>query len=1266
MDLNNQPRITGVPSTVAPFTPKTDLAENERYRDSLDLQTQFKSFTNVAKRQNWVYNVLQLETFDREENYELDTKIAQSLLESNQLAVSSENLVKLLESGSSEQTEFELEEMKQIKDEQITAQKDLSRSMQNVAAISGSLLTPEVAGSIGIGLATKMNKVRTILATTGTIEASASLGKIATDSTYTMGDLLFDTATVGLDVGIVKAFNRTKVDPDIESIKAPTENILLLEDKNFKNQNDFFNAYTEAGKRVEIEETELQKVMEKDTEFMEWYKNTQRMENEINKKIQAFDEEAKKSKEAKKYYDDLANMREKAAQYREKIRNEEIAKRELELRNKIEEERILQKFATDPRYDPAVTSKIIKHTQKKNKEFEIQKAKVEKANKNIDVIKGNVKTIQSKLTDLNAKIKNGHKNKGVITKWKKEITALKSKLKQEQNKLSAPVNARKVNLERKELHRLNSMIEESFEDVNDAARFVREEIKTLPKKDLEELKSSIDLLAKNNLEFGKVKTDLENLLKPKHKFEGFTAKKLTRKQKAIIGAVALGGTSAYAGEGDEDGATLATVVTLLIAGLAGVAVVRNLRNSKGKIFQMNKAVEYAEFSSSPKGQRAKGLKNRLFDMATSRLTSTYYPIAKHSTKAKEIIEKLVFNFDNSKMSAEIRKTRYMHNALYEYKDNLNKEFVKWVKEKNISTVGKIVDNAKLKSQFQKEVSDVVEGLIETDSPAVKKMAELTSKQFKDALDAAVRAGVQGAEEIATSASKNYLPRMWRKDNIKVFLDLHPDNPKILEDALSLSMQKQGKSIEEASEQAKELVNWFKSNEIHGTSGYKAIFGKIEDLLKDTVTEDDVNIKLREYKDRQSRLKGRIDLDIRELDGINFKNAQGETEKIDLDDIVKRDSLEIIESYHNTMYGAVAMAEVGYTSKSQIMRAISDDSLSPVTKELEQVVKLIYGEPITDGTRAIEDMVNAAKDVTLFASLPLVVISMIVEVGKTIFNGGFFTSLRNMKNGFNFKRGDALTESLIEAMPLGTSRIRSNFDVRHIESATENVVDIGQPNKLSVVTNSLKEATVLGSGMVHMSDFLHRWNLVNNATRFAKFLQNGKGLSRQRLLEYGIDDKVLAMFKAEDFTFKLGKLQEVPFKTWNKEKQDAFTNILFRLNQEITQEATIGGTPLWMKTNSAGKIVGTLGQYAVNLFNNQGIRDAKHLDSTAAVNLILTLAGSYMSIAARNAVLDREMDDETLMYYSLLNLPQAGLYSTANMFVNPAVVGTLQDIARLKD
>lgn len=984
--------------------------------------------------------------------------------------------------------------------------------------------------------------------------------------------------------------------------------------------------------------------------------------NEINKNI---DETLVDVKDGKKLNDsDLSTFT--------KSKIEEV-KREVEqigidIRNDIELESMLKRFETDPKYEVSSVKSILRNMQKATKDASDIAKKALKNSKKIEDIKLTIKTIESKIFEIQARAKElgrelSRGEKGAITK-------LKNKLKVEKPKLSSDLIARTAKLEARELNRLTRMIGETFDDTNDAIQAIRQHIKGASVDEVAEFKSSIDLLSKTNPEFKALQTDIANIIKTKTVPKKLSIKNLTRKQKAmLIGSAIVLADNANAAEENEPlfGIGLGQIV-MAIAIAAGIkSVIVGFKGNttmvdaiKTKSNNMKKAFTFSDTNTGDTGARIKQMKDEILNKVSSTgLFDIHASLASYGGKIKQYADDLLFSFEHGKYSAEIEAAHLADSATMKVYNEMNNGFELWLKEQGISKPRSIMEHDNLLKQFDEQIATALE--TGKGSEAVMGVANTMKKEQDIMYDLMIESKVLGAN--SNKKINGYFTRSWKHNRIQNIFRMNAKNKVIIADAIKRALLKSGNTrLDAVDDNVMSLIASFeKTFDNTRSRSPNEVFSKIEDLLEAGVDSKTVEARLAEYADRNNRLKGRLDFDVKELDGLKLVDGNGDEFTLELNTIVDRSAIAVFTKNAHENYSHIAMAKRGFPSRASAMEHINTITKNnpEAKRDLEDITNMIYGRRINNESEGANKVSNALRDATIVANLGAVAFSTTVEAMLTFALRNPIKGIVNsIKVGLGNKNDFLVT--IQDKVPLGISGIINKGNVRGFETNDATAM-FSDKSIFEATTHKMKMATIQYSGLSKISDFLQKVNLVTHTEILAEFLATGKGLSKNRLTGYGLDDASINLLKNK-FTFKNGNVQTPDFSKWTKPEIEIYSNIMSRMNEEVTLTRTIGGSGLWQARSNAGKIASSMLGYSTQLVSKQLVRGLKAMDMQTAKTSLLTFMGAYAGLYLRSEVEGKGYTEEQLLTYAMLNIPVAQPYSVLMGLSSPAVIQTTTDMA----
>ena len=753
--------------------------------------------------------------------------------------------------------------------------------------------------------------------------------------------------------------------------------------------------------------------------------------------------------------------------------------------------------------------------------------------------------------------------------------------------------------------------------------------------------------------------------------------KLTTKQKAlIIGAGVVLPTVSFAGEGDDysAGEFLRDALMVGVIGIGGAALGRKLWSGvkdeglRASLENLNKKLEtsskISDYSQT-KGYKDIGTtRGVLINFLESRVFSSIEPLKKAGGEAGEFAKKLLFDpRGGAQTSIELSKTNFYKRYLRKYSRVESDAFIKW-RAKNIQGMDYVVTDFQHRAVFREAVSDCIEGHKCSDE-FVKEVSDNFKTLTKEISIEAQKAGVKGFEKISTKG--NYLPRLWKYDTISKIIARGGNSierakiVEAIENAVAKAMIKSGAPENTALEKAKKLVKGFSGKTYGAKSGTDDMYEQISHLMKDDVELEDFLSATALDKDMVARAKQRIDFDVNQIEDFEIELGSGKL-TVGKSDLLERNSLNVAENFFNTMANSVAFGQFGFSTRSAVVKkidAIREAGQKVEADELEKLVRIVSGEHMGSSSPSVENVMNRARDLTLITTLPLVAFSMILEVLKTAVNGGILEGVRNTARAVKSMRKDDLElQILLDELPLGSSVMTNSVNTRGLD------LDVVSGESSKGMFGNMKHIAMMAYGLSPISDITQRANAIGNLNKLGKFLETGKGLNTNRLDSYGVDDDFIKMFKGEFKRGKDGRFNRIETSEWDSVKHSRFQETMMRLNQEISPENMIGQNGLWSQENELGRMLSTLLRYPMMLASTQGSVDLRYMDLQSVANSALSFGGAYIGLQAKYAMLDKEVDDDMLITYALMNLPQASLLSLPNGMVDNPVLETVGDMISL--
>ena len=744
-------------------------------------------------------------------------------------------------------------------------------------------------------------------------------------------------------------------------------------------------------------------------------------------------------------------------------------------------------------------------------------------------------------------------------------------------------------------------------------------------------------------------------------------------KKILVTAGILGASGASASDGEDSGtmATALLIAVLAVFGLANRQAIHSLFTSKtgvgGKVEALKNSWSKAttgivhEEGMNNAGKWRKGAA-AIAEKAYSQLFSTSAPFVKAGGAASEFIQKMLYNKDFGG-GAMTMKNEWFKAAIADYNKLETDNFRLWLEEKGLKE-DRILNNQNEMVEFRELVLDVKEGLVKSDSKAVNGLVDLMNEKFADMLIANKEYKTHGFEKV--NFSPNYVPRLWRtaliQDALKAMTDTQVE---AFTKVLAKSIKSKG-----AEKTAQQMVQGWRTVGQDASANAKAeIVAMLSDknVFKEGEEVDDILDAITGVKDRTNRAKYRIDIDMKVLkEGVDGLGIKG----LEFNAILDRNSASVIDKLGNQMYSSAALSREGITSITKldalILKVAEQDGM--LGRQAKQIKSLVTGEPIPVDNDFLHTISNAMKDITLGGKLPLVALSTPTEIIQTLFSNGFFTGLNSIGKAMSAKygKGSEMVNQLAKIGSLGRGTDLLNLKYAHRGFSNE-FVDSGETafSQFREGTMRFRDLVVYFSGLSSITDLLQLANKIAHTEELGR-IANGmeNGIPLERYTEFGISEARMKALKPYMIFDDNEVLQKVDLDAMPRKVKDDYQEMMFNMNQAITPETTIGETPLFARTSSLGRIITTLVAYPMQQFNLHGIQGIKRADKYSAIQFMGGIGGTYIGLNARNELMDKGMDEDTILMYSMMNAPQGLGISAVKSFFDPAVVNHNKQLMQL--
>ena len=1227
-------------------------ASTEEYQSSM-LSNAAKSNT-FAKAFNYTFDKLTM--FEEDKEWQLDDEEVLNYLEQSKLPIKYAEGIK----NTKSRAEFIYRMDKAIRENNIDSKinQSLSQNDRVASSVGGALLDVDLLLGVGVGaMYSKSASMAKIMAFEAGAEASISATHYMFDENYTVHDGIVDAAIgLGIAYTATKAFKALDKSP--ESIKAKHE----VNDNTIKGM-----SREDAGLEPSYDKTDI---VDGKVVFVP---------DDVSKKPTV--KYADNVPEGKTITGDTFDSLSKRTQY-EKNRGETI--------------KYFTKVFSDDKYNNVNANRRV-FFAKQSKIMEDAKTSIPSriklvsddiANKTNELAKQN-KALQE--LGENATSRQISYRKSRISKLEKEVSDLKQKKYDYENGTIGGKTPEQV--------RFMNMVDDIAMDLKATIDDIEVNVKGNNTEWMKNYKDVVEALANK---YPAELNDLRNLMRSKlnnKTFENPNMKignrKLTNKDKAFLAALGLfSGSSAMAGEYDlteEITYGILAIGAIYLFGGRGVELIKNknFQNSmKNKYESIKGFVARTDYKNSPEGERVSSMKEEIAESIHTKITSTISEFQKIGGEVAELAEKLMYSAKNGSGLEDVRKFR-IESALGRYleKDKeLRKQFQKEIGKHSTKN---IYDDLSTERQFRRMVTDYMEQRTNDFPDSVKEFGNFLDGEFDAMYKYAQDNGVfgfvsrklkNGKMSAPVDYKKGMIARLWKGD-IHDFvrkMDRDTDIPRLkkaVADAIKANLKtRTDKAILGAERTADKMVERWISGSQSSTTYRQAgnIFDSIEHLLKDDVEFQDMLDAMNVSKDKVARAKSRIDMNMYVFnDTINGMKVTIDGDEISLSKemFVERDIRAIFDKVSNDLYSAGALASAGFKSVKQLETTIdrlqdSGKITAKQSKTLHEVKDVLLGRQVGDFHDGINEASMIAKDVVMATKLPFAALSTTQEMMNLLGNHGLIKGLQSIFSNIlgEFGKDSELVRQLSEVYGMGTNIRRTDFTYYGISDDLLAVEDAGVSNAIRKGTMKMRDFVLLPLG--HAQDIIERANSSLDVEMFAKKIMGIDESKGYRWDSISLSDKDYELFK-DSFEFNNnGRLKRINMDKWSSKKKDRLGQIVYEMSQITTLRSTIGETPMAMRTDSLARLVTTLMGYSINQFNVHSVEGVRHMDRTAFTHTIAGFAGSYLSLHARYAIQDKEVDDDKILMYSIMNTPFLAPINIASGLGNPVVFQMTNEISKV--
>jgi hypothetical protein len=730
---------------------------------------------------------------------------------------------------------------------------------------------------------------------------------------------------------------------------------------------------------------------------------------------------------------------------------------------------------------------------------------------------------------------------------------------------------------------------------------------------------------------------------------------------AILGTTGIA-TIASADDGSDVGVYDAvTALTILaVAGFGGRQLFNRFGNN-GNIIKSNANKIKEKLKDGYTQVKNKGFTAEI-DSGLNKAKADFFTATGKliNNDTPEKFTNLIYNWrDGVKHSAEDIARSFKEKVVGVYSRAEYENFKGWLRATNQDTINPFKKGVLLK-EFRYRVADIVEGKAKASNEFEEAMAKESSSIFSHSLDLALEAGVESFGKVRKI--DNYLPRMWRNGKIKEILSSTDEDGRLkiitaLSDAVYAKQSKKNRQLANDVAEFKifNIENQGYSKGDAGDMEYDNLITYLKDKYDD-VNEQDIAQIFTKKDDIIGRFKERIDMDMSFLEGVEVKQNGLDT-KLNLSDFVERDMQVIIDNYAREMGGHIALAKHGFKTEAQFTREVFNEAPLAVREDLIKVKDLILGRPIGDTSDSFPNtLVNTSRNLAIMMSMPLMALSTTPEIlmvtAKTLARSGGYKRVSDEIKTFmnSYRKGDYMTQQLSEMTGLGSNYVNHNLTIRDANEVS-NLMD--SKGLIEGSTARGRDVFIKYFGMGKIQDFNERLMIINNTEDLAGIINGTKTISDKRMLQYGITDKTKELLSEHLKISDSGKLLNFNKADLSKDAIDELDKVIRNMTIRNINRSTIGGIPLMFVESPVGRMMGTLGGFAITSYSNMGLRGVYNRDPETAISGALWFAGAYLGVYAREVVTERENTEEERIWKSMLNMPLSGISVFGTMTNSPS-------------
>jgi hypothetical protein len=650
------------------------------------------------------------------------------------------------------------------------------------------------------------------------------------------------------------------------------------------------------------------------------------------------------------------------------------------------------------------------------------------------------------------------------------------------------------------------------------------------------------------------------------------------------------------------------------------------------------------------------------------------------------------------------------------------------------------DGPRIEADFNRQVSSYIRdrrpGRSDFYDPAVVKMGNRQAALYAEVGEMAnnpfVREGmvgdsVKGFER--WERNQHYMMRQWDANRIVEATKDYVDGT--MEQLIAGAIRKAQADMEE--ELIGRLAKGFTraiTNRAHGLddAAVRAMGSEDVETLMEVLTQDgglsraDADAVLQRFKKTSdagddSRAKHRLLLDESfRLPRVARKDGTVDDDGLGIEDLINMDASSNFLSYARHMSGIVALSRYRFKDPGTGELLVNGFKSDGDFEHYKQLVRRRGAELIGEGKMTREQVdkdianldmayssirgrpVNAAENtdfgwwsrairkVNFTRIMNQVGFAQLSEIGATIGTLGVKAAAsqvpavrRMMSQSGETILKSGLADDLEVWLGTGTERLlhRNNYQLDETTGLAE--VNAGRwRERVDGALNRVNNVTSEISGMRQANIMLERWTSASIVQKFANMAASGKGMSKARLADLGLDeamtDRVFKMLNEPgNMEYAKGvitgrKVTRAHFGNWaDKEAREAFLAAADRMSRQIIQRNDIGNMIPWM-SHPAAKMLMQFRTFMVGAYTKQTLKALHFRDGAAIGSALGTMAMGGAAYVAQTKIQgigrsDRqEWEDKRLSWTSIgtAAFARSGVSSVVPMLVDTGFYAAGQD------